>query len=305
MSDFISRQFGRLTVIGFDGIHTTPCGTRKKMWQCKCECGKETVVAENNLKNGTTKSCGCWKRDKLNEHNTVHGGSNDRLYGIWKNTKRRCNSPNDKHYDTYGGRGIKVCEEWNNNYQSFKEWSYANGYDDSAEFQECTLDRIDNNGDYEPSNCRWVDRITQANNTSKNHYVELNGIKMTIAEFARTMNISKNHAWYYIDKFEREVMVDNSLIKRQDAVNEIHKYFVEEIDKTPTEIDEDGDEVYTDMPTVNSLLACNKELSKRIKSLPSAEPHYTCCNGCVHYDQQQTALICRDCKRSYRDMYKE
>lgn len=205
-NDLISRQFGRLTVIDFEGTHTTPCGTKRKMWRCKCECGKETVVAENNLKNGSTKSCGCWKHEKLKEYNTVHGGANDRLYGIWKNMKRRCNSPNDKHYDTYGKKGIKVCEEWNDSYQDFKEWAYANGYDDSAEFQKCTLDRIDNDGDYEPSNCRWVDRITQANNTSKNHHVELNGIKMTIAEFARTMNISKNHAWYYIDKFEREVM---------------------------------------------------------------------------------------------------
>lgn len=206
MSDLIGRRFGRLTVVGFERTHATPCGTKRKMWRCKCECGKETVVAENNLKNGSTKSCGCWKHEKLKEHNTLHGDSNDRLYLIWKNMKRRCNSPNDKRYETYGGKGIKVCEEWNDSYQSFKEWAYTNGYDDSAEFQECTLDRIDNEGDYEPSNCRWVDRITQANNTSKNHHVELNGIKMTIAEFARTMNISKNHAWYYIDKFEREVM---------------------------------------------------------------------------------------------------
>lgn len=206
MDDLTGKRFGLLTVIKNAGTHITSGGSKKKLWLCRCDCGTVKTVRGENLKNGSTKSCGCWKLEKFKEHNTFHGGSNDRLYGIWKNMKRRCNSPNDKRYETYGEKGIKVCKEWSDSYQSFKEWAYANGYDDSAEFQKCTLDRIDNDGDYEPSNCRWVDKITQANNTSKNHHVELNGIKMTIAEFARAMNISKNHAWYYIDKFEREVM---------------------------------------------------------------------------------------------------
>ena len=117
----------------------------------------------------------------------------------------RCNNPKDSHYGAYGGKGIRVCEE-RDDYKHFKEWAYEHGYDENAEFGECTIDRIDNNGNYEPSNCRFVDRLTQANNTSQNHFVVLNGRKMTIAEFARAMNIDKNHAWYYINKFEREVM---------------------------------------------------------------------------------------------------
>jgi len=112
--DLISRQFGKLTVIEYVGVHTTPCGTRRKMWKCRCECGNETVVAENNLKNGSTKSCGCWKRSMIKEHNTKHGGVHDRLYGIWKSMKYRCNNPNDSHYSAYGGKGIHVCEEWSN-----------------------------------------------------------------------------------------------------------------------------------------------------------------------------------------------
>ena len=201
----ISRKFGRLTVIGFAGIHITPCGTKRRMWKCRCECGNETTVTENNLKNGSTKSCGCWKYEKIKEHNTKHGGTNDRLYGIWKSMKRRCNSPKDSHYKSYGGRGIKVCDKWND-YENFKKWAYANGYNEDAEYGECTLDRINNDGDYEPNNCRWVNRIVQANNTSKNHLVSLNGTQMTIAEFARVMNIPKNHARYYIDKYERGKM---------------------------------------------------------------------------------------------------
>ena len=203
-SDLVDRQFGRLTVVEFVGIHTTPCGTKRRMWKCKCECGKAKIVSESNLKNGSTKSCGCWKYQKIKEKCTTHGGTHDRLYGIWKNMKYRCNNSNDSHYMSYGGKGINVCPEWNE-YANFKKWAYANGYDESAPYGDCTLDRIDNNGDYSPTNCRWTNRITQANNTSRNRYVEFEGKRLTIAEFARAMNIDKNHAWYYVNKFDREV----------------------------------------------------------------------------------------------------
>lgn len=204
MSDLIDRHFGRLTVIDYAGVHVSPGGTKRKMWKCKCECGNVTTVNTSNLLNGSTKSCGCWKYQKMKENNTIHNGSHDRLYGIWKGMKRRCNSCKDSHYESYGGKGIKVCDEWND-YANFKKWAYANGYDDSAEYGDCTIDRIDNNGDYSPSNCRWVNRTIQANNTSRNRYVEFQGRRLTIAEFARAMNIDKNHAWYYVDKFDREV----------------------------------------------------------------------------------------------------
>lgn len=205
MDDLISRRFGYLTVKELDHIHTTPCGTKRRMWKCQCDCGKETVVAENNLKNGSTKSCGCWKTKRINQYNTSHGGSHDRLYLVWKNMKRRCNSHNDSHYEVYGAKGVSVCEEWNE-YDAFKKWAYDNGYDDEAEFGELTIDRIDNDGDYEPSNCRWVNRTVQANNTSRNRYVEFEGKRLTVAEFARAMNISQGRARYYVDKFDREVV---------------------------------------------------------------------------------------------------
>lgn len=203
--DLTGNRYGRLTVLGYRGVHVTPCGTARRLWECRCECGAIKTVQEINLKNGSTKSCGCWKYSQIKKHNTKHGGVHDRLYGIWKSMRHRCNNPKDSHYSAYGGKGIRVCEEWDD-YKHFKEWAYEHGYDENAEFGECTIDRIDNNGNYEPSNCRFVDRLTQANNTSQNHFVVLNGRKMTIAEFARAMNIDKNHAWYYINKFEREVM---------------------------------------------------------------------------------------------------
>ena len=204
MDDLIGKRYGQLTVIGYDGVHITPCGTRRHLWLCVCDCGKIKSVQGVNLKNGNTISCGCWKYAKIREHNTKHGGVHDRLYGIWKSMKYRCNNPNDSHYANYGGKGIKVCDEWND-YENFRKWAYSNGYDENAEYGSCTIDRIDNDGDYAPNNCRFADRIMQANNTSQNHFVELNGHKMTIAEFARTMNIDKNHAWYYINKFEKEI----------------------------------------------------------------------------------------------------
>lgn len=200
----IGKRFGRLTVVGREKTYVAPCGTKRAMWKCLCDCGNEIVASTINLTSGNTKSCGCLKTERIVLFNTSHGGTHDRLYGIWKSMKHRCNNPNDSHYGTYGGKGISICDEWND-YKCFKDWAYKHGYDEDAEYGECTLDRIDNDGNYEPSNCRFVNRLIQANNTSKNHIIELNGHKMTIAEFARIMNIDKNHAWYYIDKFEREV----------------------------------------------------------------------------------------------------
>ena len=203
VGDLIGKKYGMLTVMESAGYHITPCGTRRRLWKCHCDCGTEKIVQEPNLKNGTTKSCGCWKYRKIKEHNTKHGGSKDRLYGIWKGMKRRCNDSRDSHYATYGGKGIKICDEWANDYAVFKEWAYKNGYDENAKTGDCSIDRINNNGNYEPNNCRWVNRIQQANNTSQNRYVTLNGKRLTIAEFARTMNISQFKARYRIELFEK------------------------------------------------------------------------------------------------------
>lgn len=152
---YIGRKNGHLTVIGF-----TKDSFGKKAFLCKCDCGKEIAVKPTYWENGDVKSCGCMH----DESSIKHGGSKDRLYSVWHGMLRRCYSHSEKAYENYGGRGISVCEEWRHDYAVFKKWAYENGYDENAPFGECTIDRIDVNGNYEPSNCRWISNAEQQKN---------------------------------------------------------------------------------------------------------------------------------------------
>lgn len=138
---------------------------------CRCKCGKEKWYPKYDITRRGTKSCGCASRVK-------HGYSNTRIYGIWRDMKRRCDSPSCATYRYYGARGIKVCEQWNN-IVSFKDWAFANGYSDNL-----TLDRIDVNGNYCPENCRWVTMKVQQNNKRSIVYIEYNGVSKTISQWA-------------------------------------------------------------------------------------------------------------------------
>lgn len=152
------------------------------MWLCQCECGNQVTVFGDNLKKGASHSCGCLRVDVLHDLKSTHGESNTKLYGVWLSMKRRCDLPTSTYYKDYGARGIRVCEEWQQNYESFRDWSCANGYAEGL-----TIDRIDNNKDYSPDNCRWVDRVVQANNRRSNHPITWNGETHNITEWSRIL----------------------------------------------------------------------------------------------------------------------
>jgi hypothetical protein len=122
----------------------------------------------------------------------VKGACGNRLYKVYKSMIHRCYYPSEKAYKNYGGKGIRVCDKWLNDFHSFERWALENGYDINAPFGKCTLDRIDVNGNYEPSNCRWVDIKTQLNNTTWNIKLTANGETMTIAEWARKLGVNVN-----------------------------------------------------------------------------------------------------------------
>lgn len=175
--DLTGKRFGRLTVIKRVYIN----GNHNTHWLCKCDCGNETVVESNHLKRGDTKSCGCLTKKR----STTHGFSKTRLYSIYYKMKERTINEHDTAYQYYGGRGIKVCDEWINDFKAFYEWAIDNGYKDGL-----TIDRIDTNGNYEPSNCRWSTRKEQANNRRTNKNISYNGETHNLKQWSEKLGIN-------------------------------------------------------------------------------------------------------------------
>ncbi len=189
--EMIGKRFGNLVVIA-EGEKST--NHREFRWICRCDCGNITQsISGFDLRSGHTKSCGCLHLEKMKDVKTTHGKSSSRLYHIWQNMRARCNRPSSQFYSCYGGRGITVCEEWRNSFETFYEWAMANGYSD-----DLTIDRINNDGNYEPSNCRWATQERQNRNTRKNVFLSVNGITKTISEWAKETGVSYSTiSWRY------------------------------------------------------------------------------------------------------------
>lgn len=187
----IGKKFGRLTVVE----EYTQRGTSGRIiYKCRCDCGNEADVSGAHLRTGHTRSCGCSRRDHIK-----HGQAYTRLYHIYHKMKARCYYKHDARYSRYGGRGITLCDEWLNDFMNFYNWAMNNGYSD-----ELSIDRINNNNNYGPSNCRWATNEEQQNNKSNCVYITYDERTQTMSQWSRELNIpyitiKKRHARGYSD----------------------------------------------------------------------------------------------------------
>lgn len=188
--DLTGQRFGRLIVLAKSNSKQGG----KTWWTCRCDCGKILDVWSVYLRNGTTKSCGCLSRElssyrfrAIRKAQGADGRSATRLYSIWRGMIQRCENPNAHYYDHYGGRGIQVCKEWRNSFSAFRQWALKNGYGEGL-----TIDRIDNDGNYSPENCRWADSFIQCNNMRSNRMITYAGKTLSVSQWAVELGISRS-----------------------------------------------------------------------------------------------------------------
>jgi len=187
IKDLGGKRFGRLVAI--ECVGRTNNGNAK--WRCQCDCGNTVYVASYSLQCGNTQSCGCL-HDEVRRARATHGqsrpGKRSRLYSIWSTMKTRCYNENQAYvFGKYGAKGIKMCDEWRDSFESFAKWAMESGYNDSL-----TIDRIDCHGMYCPENCRWATQQEQQNNRSNNHRITYNGETHTLAEWSRILGFGRN-----------------------------------------------------------------------------------------------------------------
>ncbi|MBB6446465.1 hypothetical protein [Bacillus benzoevorans] len=173
------KHFGRLIVIEYSHF-----SGGKAYWKCLCECGNEKLVRGDHLKSLKIISCGCFHKETTSNRFSTHRKSDTRLFSIWSGIKNRCFNPNEPTYKDYGGRGITVCEEWLE-FIPFYGWAIHNGYSDNL-----TIDRIDNNGNYDPSNCKWSTKTEQSRNRRSNVKVTIDGETKTLTEWAEISGLA-------------------------------------------------------------------------------------------------------------------
>ena len=181
LADIRGRRYGRLVVLerAANDKH------QKAMWLCQCDCGNQIIVRGGTLRSGQQKSCGCYNKElQANfKGRYKHGGKDTRLYTIWKVMRQRCFNPHTTNYKNYGGRGITICEEWND-FSRFREWALNNGYADNL-----SIDRINVDGNYEPQNCRWSTVVEQARNKRNTMMIYYKGKPTSVRQVAEEVGI--------------------------------------------------------------------------------------------------------------------
>lgn len=222
IKDIQGQRFNKLVAVKFSHFKEYVRKDRNSLkmvpyWEFMCDCGNVVLLSLDSVKAGGTKSCGCWRREASKINNTIHGeaGKNStRLYRIWSQMKRRCDLPTVRAYPRYGGRGIKVCKDWSESFEVFRDWALENGYS-----EKLTIDRRDNDGDYEPNNCRWVTHKVQANNRRTNKNVQYKGERYTISELADKFNLPIGSLGYRLLKGMSPEEAIDYLTKQQ--INEV------------------------------------------------------------------------------------
>jgi hypothetical protein len=185
LKDLRGQKFGQLTVLERAEDALEPTGRKRTMWQCHCVCGNSVIVPATHLSGGNIKSCGCWMRQTARERSYRHGMTATRTYWVWSQMIGRCTNPKQMYYSLYGGRGIKVCDRWLNSFEAF--------YEDMGECPDgLSIDRINNDGDYKPENCRWATPKEQARNRKSNRILTWRGETRCLSEWSERLGISRS-----------------------------------------------------------------------------------------------------------------
>ena len=226
MRDYTGERYGKLTVLEYVATKRYRNG-RATQWLCQCDCGNKTVVDSVSLKTGNTVSCGCHRRElsskRMIERNKTHGitiGSEEdkRLYRLWAAIKRRCYYEKCVGYHNYGGRGVRMCDEWKNEAAKFVEWCKSHGYKKGLE-----IDRINNNGNYEPNNCQFISKVENEKKKRNTIWLTIDGISKVCADWNRLMEKPEK---YYIQRIYRKMGEEYAINVIRNRLNELGKEIV-------------------------------------------------------------------------------
>lgn len=211
-SERIGEKFGKLFVIGLVKNEKR----RGYNFICECECGNVKIIRSDCVTSGNTVSCGCLKKeqDKKNLERTTHNESKTELHKKWSGMKARVFNENNHRFHRYGGRGIKICKEWLE-YENFRDWAKSNGYKDGL-----SIERVDNNGNYEPSNCKWIELVEQSKNRKNTKWVEFRNEKMCLKDFSKYTKVKYGTlAWRY-DKLKPNGVINFKLLLKENELQD-------------------------------------------------------------------------------------